>query len=618
VLLQPRPQNAPAGGTEYFLPATPDELWPSVVDGNDELPECFNEVDARHILCASGGFESLRTYFQNFNSSMEVTLAMLGFITPRPIIIQSLSVKIPRLTSSGNIVGFNRETSTSQTNAITAIIQQSLTQDWYDTANAGPRQGLSSVKEYRYAYEYISSASTTNPVVGVRCAMAQNISTNVFSVNFPVRLWTNRVLSRSQEGSLEWDDGELPFDISTVNLKYSNDLQINWVSLPTARFGAVSGGIYLQFPWNPKTRSQAVIGCSISAMWYYTDVASDSTIGDGAWSIIKSEQSSQNITMDLNASSAQARDYHRLITLKERWYRSLTPSTPSDDSKNQSQSYNTLQRLFSDVGIATDLVAQRTQPQPLYDQLTKSCVLRTPDANTTDVDRLNSENCGAGGKYQLTELILASTFANGLSRYSSRRAFNLAASPDNRSNPFKWDLKKPPRAPGFAQSLISLKPKHSVVLPAPPGSGFVTQQMTCEVFGYAWYASSSSDYLAAGVVMAYMLIAIAYTVWVLFVTDVTSSSWDTVTELLALALQSPVPETMSGSGAGVERFATYSRLVRLRARREEGGGRQRVHERLVFVVGDEKISGNVEEALGGGGRGGSVRHRKVMVDEEYL
>ena len=234
------------------------------------------------------------------------------------------------------------------------------------------------------------------------------------------------------------------------------------------------------------------------------------------------------------------------------------------------------------------------------------------------MDRLNSRVCGLGGKHQLTELILASTFANGLSRYGSRRAFNLAASPDNRSNPFTWDLKKPPRAPGFAQSLISLKPKHSAVLPAPPGSGFVTQQMTCKVFGYAWYASSSSDYLAAGVVLAYVLIALTYTGWVLLVTGVTSSSWDTVTELLALALQSPFPETISGSGARVERFATYNRLVRLRARREEGGGRQRVQERLVFVVGDGKISSNTEGALGGGGRGGSVRHRKVVVDEEYL
>ncbi len=114
VLLQPRPQNVLAGGTEYFLPATPHELWPSVVDGNDELPECFDEADPRHILCASGGFESLRTYFQNFDSSMDVTLAMLGFNNPRPMIVQSLSARIPRLLSTGTVFGFNRETTISQ------------------------------------------------------------------------------------------------------------------------------------------------------------------------------------------------------------------------------------------------------------------------------------------------------------------------------------------------------------------------------------------------------------------------------------------------------------------------------------------------------------------------
>ncbi len=114
VLLQPRLQNVLAGGTEYFLPATPDELWPSVVDGNDELPESFDEADARHILCASGGFESLRTYFQNFNSSMDVMLAIVGFANARPIIVQSLSTRIPRLLSTATILGFNRETTIFQ------------------------------------------------------------------------------------------------------------------------------------------------------------------------------------------------------------------------------------------------------------------------------------------------------------------------------------------------------------------------------------------------------------------------------------------------------------------------------------------------------------------------
>ena len=617
VLLQPRPQNVPAGGIEYFLSATPDELWPSVVDGTDELPECFDEAYAWHILCASGGFELLRTYFMNFNSSMDVPLTMLGYVNPRPIIVQSPSARIPRLLSAGSLYGFNREMRIFQTNAITTIIQQSLTQDWYDLAQARFGRSLSAAKEYRYASEHISSASTTNPAVGVRCALAQNISTDVFSVNFPVKLWTNRELTSSQEGSSQWDESEMPFNISTSNPKLSNELQIEWVSLPTDRFGPVSGGVYLQFPWEPITRSRAVIGCSISATWIYAKVTSDWVVGDAAWFVVEEDWSSPNVTMGLDASSAHARDYQRLITLKERWYRSLTPSTPSEDCKDQSRSFNTLQRLFSDVGVATELVAQRTQPQFVFDQRTGSCVFKTPDANTTDVDRLNSRACGFGGRRQLIELILASTFANGLSRYGSRRAFNLAASPDARSDPFTWDLKKPPRAPGFDQLLLSIKPKHNAVLSAPPGSNFVTQRMDCEVFGYAWYTSSVSDYLAICVVVAYMFIAIAYTVWVLFVTGVTSSSWDTVTELLALALQSPVSEKLSGSGAGVERLATYKRLVRLRVRREEGGPRRRVQERLVLIVGDEAISGSAEGDLVGGGRGGSVRHRKVEVDEEY-
>lgn len=89
--------------------------------------------------------------------------------------------------------------------------------------------------------------------------------------------------------------------------------------------------------------------------------------------------------MSPDASSPHARDYRRLITLTERWYQSLTPSTPSEDSKNQSRSLNTLQRLLLEVGVATELVAQRTQPQYVYDKLTDSCVFKMPDPGTTDV-----------------------------------------------------------------------------------------------------------------------------------------------------------------------------------------------------------------------------------------
>jgi len=135
--------------------------------------------------------------------------------------------------------------------------------------------------------------------------------------------------------------------------------------------------------------------------------------------------------------------------------------------------------------------------------------------------------------------------------------------------------------------------------------------MRCEVFGYGWYANSSTDYLATAVVVLYMIVAITYTGRVL-ITGVTSSSWDTVTELLALALQSPIPEALSGSGAGVEKLGTYKRLVRLRARTEEGGAQDRTKERLVLIIDSEGISERKKKELDG------IRNRPVVVDEKYL
>ena len=71
----------------------------------------------------------------------------------------------------------------------------------------------------------------------------------------------------------------------------------------------------------------------------------------------------------------------------------------------------------------------------------------------------------------------------------------------------------------------------------------------------------------------------------------TSSSWDTATELLALALQSPVAGALRGSGAGVERLGTYMRMVKLRAIRDEGVQREGIGERLVLVTdeGDDEM-----------------------------
>ena len=82
VLLQPWSQTVPAGGTAYFLPAAPESLWPSDVNGSDELSECFGEYLPQNIVCASAGFESLRSYFLNLNTSFGIPKMMWETYSP--------------------------------------------------------------------------------------------------------------------------------------------------------------------------------------------------------------------------------------------------------------------------------------------------------------------------------------------------------------------------------------------------------------------------------------------------------------------------------------------------------------------------------------------------------
>ena len=592
VLLQPRSQNVPAGGTAYFLPATPDQLWPSEVNGSDEFAECFGEYAPQNIVCASAGFESLHTYFMNFNFSFNVPSMMMDSYAMSPLVIQSLAAKTPRLLNYGTVYGLARETSIFQPNAITAILQDSLTGDWRDGTKARLGSRFSAGREYQYANQRLSSVITTSPVVLTRCGPAQNVSAGQVEVDFPVKTWITSTLTPSEPGSNQWQNDPKPLNITIQDRSNSNKLQSDWIGLPTDQFGPVSGAFLLHFPGNT---SWAVIGCSISASWFSGEVTSDSLSNEAAWSFTETSKLSARIRNDLNASGTEVQSYRRLITIHESWVQTLTPLTPCEDCGSEPKRLTILEQLFSDVGLTTVFDEMRAQGQSRYNGSTKTCVLQPPDPRDTDVDRWNDGDCNNGNKHMFVELIIASIFANGLSRHGSRHAFDPSTM-GSRNDPFQWELKTPPKASDYYASLLSNKPHHEAVLPPPANSDYVKLRMRVEVVGYAWYASGFSDYVATTVVVIYMLMALTHTVWV-FTKGVTSSSWDTVTELLALALRSPDSHLLRGSGAGIERLGTYGRLTRLKVVKEEGG------DRLVLVIDGEQSR--------------RVRYEGVEVDKEY-
>ena len=554
VLLQPHSQIVPAGGTTYHLPVTQNQLWPSEVNRSDERSECFGEYSDRNIVCASAGFESLRSCFLNFNTSFIVPSLMYDTHGISPLVVHSLAGKIPRLLNSGNVFGSARETSILQPNAMTAILQDSLTGDWRNATNNWIGSRFSAISEYQYADQRLSSVVTTSPAVHSRCAPAQNVSAGQVEINFPVKAWVSRPLAQSETltGSTQWQENPMPLKITLSERNISNNVQLKWITLPTNQFGAVSGGLLLHYPVKALNTSWAVVPCSISASWFSGEITSDSLTNEAAWSFTESGNTLANIRADLDASNAEAHKYRRLISFREGWIQSLTPSAPYEKCIDQSQSLTILEHLLLDVGFATLLDDMRAQGQSRSNGSTNTCVLQPSDPTETDVDRLNRGECGNGGKHQLLELILASVFANGLSRYGSRHAFDLS-SMNSSDSPFRWELQALPKTSNYWASLLSNKPHHNAILPAPADSGYVDLQMRVQVVGYAWYASSFSTYLATAVVVTYMVLAIVQTVWVLK-NGVTSSSWDTVTELLALALRSPVSDALRGSGAGIERL----------------------------------------------------------------
>lgn len=228
VLLQPQTQNVPSGGTEYYIPATPNQLWPSVLDGSDEMPECFTEARAQHIVCASGGLESLRSYFRNLNATMHLPLVMWDYKGQglSLIIVQSPAARIPRLVNSGRLSGFARETIISQTNAMTAIFQDSLTEDWHNLAKTWSGSRFAPANQYKYARQRLSTVYTNNPIVHVRCSRAQNVSIGERGVEFPVKLWTDRKLAINEPGSVSWDDITSAFQVPVLDRDNSAHLRV--------------------------------------------------------------------------------------------------------------------------------------------------------------------------------------------------------------------------------------------------------------------------------------------------------------------------------------------------------------------------------------------------------
>ncbi|KAI9699318.1 MAG: hypothetical protein M1836_002928 [Candelina mexicana] len=101
------------------------------------------------------------------------------------------------------------------------------------------------------------------------------------------------------------------------------------------------------------------------------------------------------------------------------------------------------------------------------------------------------------------------------------------------------------------------------------------------VVGYAYSSQGIAIKFALAILLLHVLLAFAHTIYSVW-TGLSSSSWDSATEITALALNSSPSKALQNTCAGIERVATMGLQVRIMERNEDGKGA----EHLELVLGE--------------------------------
>jgi hypothetical protein len=182
---------------------------------------------------------------------------------------------------------------------------------------------------------------------------------------------------------------------------------------------------------------------------------------------------------------------------------------------------------------------------------------RIPSSNSTIFEEMaisaglwNPDTSQRNGTAPHLETILNLIVANGMARTAPYTAQQGSIRDLDDGNGAWWRgfMPVPPQVFGPGGNAYN-------VTPAQQASSY-RLHFHAFVQGYAYTQSNTTSWLAMIIVLIYVVVATIFViVSVLF--GVTSSSWESTTELMALAFASPVPESMKNTAAGVSTIKSF-------------------------------------------------------------
>ena len=506
----------------------------------------------RYGICPSGGYYAFLNHYRQVNISNFMDQPAYDWNygdRPCDIEINDPASQIPRIRTLGDIRSEEKKgkesTFFTQPQIASLVFLKQLTADWWDAAQNVSRSKPRDSSRYHYAKNLQTVVLTQNPQVAVKCSTAQNFSTGLgASVWFPI------------------DGSHLNQTVNVSIPEYSTkkpNSRFSWVPLDAFKLpNATTGALFTFFPNDNagKTANQThhalAISCTVRAYWLRTSVK------------YASYSNYAFTSTDLVGGTA------RPLTVSESWLETFTPLL-SDDSANNATYNDSNISDHSNTYRYSSIHPNRTKPtypnsmEIILEQIQLlqggdlTDKLYNNNSHDTLVEKWNTETFAVGGnRTTFLETFLAAIFADGLSRTNSVRAFSHTDLPFG-----QWSLWSYDRVENFNAAIL----QGGNALKAPSTDQDITEsRMNATIEGYSYHASSMTDFLAIAVVLFHCLVAVAHTIYCVFY-GVSSGCWDTVTEILALALGSPadggVPEN---TGGGIKNGRTFKKKAWIRVK----------------------------------------------------
>ena len=559
VLVIPRMRRWPAGGSSFFLQGNEAELWPSYLNytPDEDSPLCRGSDPMRYGICPSGGYYAFLNHYAQVNISNFMNHPAYDWAygdSPYDIEINDPTSQIPRIRTLGGVRSEGKTgkafTFFTQPQIASLVFLKQLTADWWHAAQKVSWSKPRDSSRYHHAQYLQTNVLTQNPQAIVGCSTAQNVSTGlVASVWFPgYKHLLNETLN-------------VFIPEYNINLPHS---RFSWVPLNASKLRAASTGALFTFfsvdddddddggETTNQTQYALAIACTVRANWLKTSVRYG------------------NYNNYAFTSAGIVSGTARRLTVSEPWLEALTPllsdgsannATYSDSNTSGTSKNHNYNRILANTTNAT-------YPNSMEVLLEQIQVLKGGDLadmsdngsyNGTMVEKWNEETFAVGGnRTTFLESLLAAVFTDGLSRTNSVRAFSHTDLPFG-----QWPLWSYDRVDNFNNAIL----QGGNALKAPSTDQDVTEsRMNATIEGYSYHASSTTDFLAIAVVLFHCLAALAHTIYCM-IHGVSSGCWDTVTEILTLALGSPadggVPES---TGAGIKTGRTFKEKAWVRVK----------------------------------------------------